>query len=102
MSAYLVASYSITNPDAFAAYPPQSIPTILRHDGEILAADFDSEVVEGEPAHTTVILRFPSKEAARHWYRSDEYQKIVDLRRDNSAGSIVFLDEFVMPDAEGA
>jgi uncharacterized protein (DUF1330 family) len=98
VSAYVVASYRITNPEAFAEYPAPAIQTILQHGGEVLAADQQSEVVEGEPAPVTVILRFPSKDAARTWYRSDEYQQVVHLRTDNTEGMAVFLDEFVMPE----
>ena len=35
--------------------------------------------------------------AARAWYDSPEYQKIVDLRTDNSEGVLILADEFVMP-----
>lgn len=30
--------------------------------------------------------------------RGGEYQAIVRLRRENTEGSVVFIDEFVMPD----
>ena len=98
MSAFLVASYRVTNPEGFAPYPERSIPTVLQHGGEILAADFASDAVEGPAPHTTVILRFPDKDAMRRWYQSDAYQAIAHLRRDNTEGSIVFIDEFVMPE----
>ena len=98
MSAYAVASYRVTNPEAFAEYPAPAIQTILNHGGELLAVDRESEVVEGEPAPVTVLIRFSSKDAAREWYRSQEYQEIVHLRTDNSEGTIVLLDEFVMPE----
>ena len=74
------------------------IPIIVAHGGEVLVADLESEAVEGEPPHVTVVLRFPNKDAARGWYASPEYQAIKHLRLDNSAdGRIVFADEFVLP-----
>ena len=45
----------------------------------------------------TIVIRFASKAAARAWYDSPEYQKIVGLRTYNSEGVVVFADEFVMP-----
>lgn len=75
MTAYGVASYRITNPEAFSEYPAKAIETIVRHGGEVLAADQAAEVVEGEPAPVNVIIRFPSKEAAREWYRSEDYSR---------------------------
>lgn len=95
MAAYLVANYRITKPDAYGAYPPAVVPTLAAHGAEVLAADYESEVVEGEPSSVTIVLRFPSKEAARAWYHSPEYQKIVHLRTDNSDGFVVFADGFV-------
>ncbi len=97
MTAYGLASYRITNPEAYSEYPAKAIQTILQHGGEVLAADRETEVVEGEAAPVSVIIRFPSKEAAWAWYRSDEYQRIINLRTDNTEGTVVFVDEFVMP-----
>ena len=97
MAGYLIANYSITNPDGYQAYIAAVGPTIVARGGEILVAGPGSEAVEGEPGPVTVVLKFPSKEALRAWYDSPEYQKIIHLRTDNTEGSVVFADEFVMP-----
>lgn len=94
MAAYLVANYRITDAESYKAYPPAVLPTLAAHGAEVLAADYDSEVVEGKPASVTVVLRFPSKEALRAWYDSPEYQEIIHLRTDNSEGFVVFADAF--------
>ena len=97
MAGYLIANYKITNPEGYQAYPPAVRPTILAHGGEILVAGPGSVPIEGNPDPVTVVLKFPSMEALRGWYDSPEYQEIVHLRTDNSEGSVVFADEFVMP-----
>jgi uncharacterized protein (DUF1330 family) len=97
MAGYLIANYRITNAQAYGAYPPAVIPTLMAHNAEVLVADYESEPVEGEPASVTIVLKFVSKEAARAWYDSPEYQEIVGLRTDNSEGFVVFADGFVMP-----
>jgi uncharacterized protein (DUF1330 family) len=97
VAAYLVANYRITNPEAYAAYPPAVIPTLLAHGAEVLVADYASEVLEGQPSSVTIVLKFPSKEAARAWYDSPEYREIVGLRTDNSEGFVLLTDAFVMP-----
>lgn len=94
MSHYVVASYRVVDPDGFAPYPERSIPTVLQHGGEILAADFASEVLEGTAPPTTIVLRFPDREAATAWYRSPEYQEIAPLRQDSCEGSLVFAGDF--------
>ena len=97
MAGYLIANYSITNPDGYQAYVAAVGPTIVARGGEILVAGPGSEAVEGDPGPVTVVLKFPSKEALRAWYDSPEYQEIIHLRTDNTEGSVVFADEFVMP-----
>jgi uncharacterized protein (DUF1330 family) len=97
MSAYLVFSYTITDPDAYQAYPPAAMPTLAGHDVEVLVADYASEVKEGSPAPITVVLRFESRDAANGWYDSDAYKAIRHLRTDNTDGSVVLCDGFVMP-----
>jgi uncharacterized protein (DUF1330 family) len=98
MSAYVVAQYRVTKPEPFQQYAPTVIPTIAAHGGEVLAADFEAQVIEGQPQPVTVVLRFASKEAARAWYESAEYQAIKHLRLDNTAAAtVVIADEFVLP-----
>ncbi|APE32406.1 hypothetical protein BOX17_00860 [Halomonas aestuarii] len=92
MSAYLVFNYRINDRDAYDPYLA-AVPAILEaHGAEILAADFDSEAVEGDARHVTVVLKFPSKEAARGWYDSPEYQDIIGLRLDNCDGMAVLAN----------
>ena len=97
MAAYLIANYQIKNPEAYAAYPPAVIPTLMAHGAEVLVADYESEIIEDGARPVTVVLKFESKEAARAWYESEEYQAIMHHRRDNSEGFLLFADEFKMP-----
>ena len=97
MAAYIVAKYAVTNPEGFPAYQSAVGPTFAGHDVEFIAVDPASEVIEGEPPHVTVILKFPSKEAARAWYNSPEYQAIKHHRTDNSTGDMVLVEGFAPP-----
>ncbi len=38
------------------------------------------DVLEGEPVEGVVILEFPTFEAAKTWYDSEEYRAIIDHR----------------------
>ncbi len=97
MAGYLIANYQITNEDGYQAYIAAVGATILAHDGEILVAGPGSVPVEGDPKPVTVVLKFPSMDALRGWYESPEYKEIINLRTDNTEGTVVFADEFVMP-----
>ena len=97
MSAYLVFNYTVTDPEAYQAYPPAAMPTMAGHDLEVLVADYASEAKEGSPGTVTVVLRFESKGAATAWYESEAYAAIKHLRTDNAEGSLVLCDGFAMP-----
>ena len=97
MASYLVANCKIINQEGYAQYIAAVAPTIFSHGGKILAAGPGSVAVEGNPEPVTVILEFPTREALQGWYDSPEYQQIIHFRTDNSEGTVVFADEFVMP-----
>lgn len=97
-AAYVVANFRITDAQAYAAYPPLAGLTVVASGAEILVADPESEAMDGQPEHVTVVIKFPSKEAARAWYNSAEYQEIVHLRTDNTEGFLALTDEFVIPE----
>jgi uncharacterized protein (DUF1330 family) len=60
---------------------------------EVLAFTEASEDIEGvSPGSRVVVLRFPDKQAAHHWYNSPEYQSVVQLRLDGTAGFAVLCD----------
>ena len=97
MAGYLIANYKVTNPEGYKAYTAAVRRTIVAHGGEILVAGPGSTPVEGAPHPVTVVLRFPSMDALRGWYDSEQYQAIVHLRTDNTEGSVVFAKQFTMP-----
>ena len=86
MSAYIIFNYQINNHEAYSPYLAQAHDTLEAYGAEVLSADFDSEGIEGDAKQVTILLRFPSKEAAKKWYQSPEYQKIIGLRLNNTDG----------------
>ncbi len=94
MPAYIVANYTVTNPGGYGDYPQKATETLVAHGAEVVAVDLNSEVLEGKPQPVTVILRFGSKEAAKAWYDSPEYQAIIGLRANNSEGTMVLIEGF--------
>jgi Domain of unknown function (DUF1330) len=52
-----------------------------------------SDVLEGQWQNPrTVIIEFPTREAAEAWYKSPDYQKIIDLRLKSTCGNLIILD----------
>lgn len=97
MSAYLVSSFTITNQDGYQAYLQKVGKTLMDHGAEVLVADYASEAMEGTPAPVTVVIKFASKEAARGWHESPDYQAIIRHRLDSTEGFGVLCEEFTPP-----
>lgn len=85
-AAYFVFNYRINDRQAYDPYLAQVPNTLEVHGAQIVAADFDSDVIEGNAGEVTVVLKFASEEAAMSWYQSPQYQAIIGLRTDNSVG----------------
>jgi len=99
VSAYVVVSVDITDPEGYQSYLPGAGAAVQAHGGRLLAADPDTSVIEGSAGQMTVILEFPDKAAAEAWYSSPEYQGVVHLRHQSADGSAVIADGFVAPAA---
>lgn len=97
MPSYLVANYNVTDWDGYREYTSKVGPIIHAHGGKILVAGPGANPVEGTPGEITIVLEFPSREALQGWYDAPEYQEIIKLRTDNTEGSMVFADQFVLP-----
>ncbi len=79
MTAYLVANYDVIDLDKYQEYQKGAAP-IMRGGGKLLVLDPASTVKEGDGAAQTVVIEYPSKEAALAAYESDEYQAVVGIR----------------------
>ena len=93
MAAYLVGNFKVTNVDGFTEYRNLVGKTIADHGGEYVVADAKSVPMEGDPAHLSVVLKFPDMDALKGWYDSPEYQEILPLRVDNSEGIVTFAED---------
>jgi len=86
MAGYFVANYRITNQAQYQEYLAAVGPSLTAHGAERVVVDRDCELLEGSAGEVTVVLRFPSKAAAKAWYDSPEYQAVRHLRTDSSEG----------------
>jgi uncharacterized protein (DUF1330 family) len=86
--------------DMYYDYASKIAPTVQGFGGKLLAAN-DAEVREGSlPYLRTVIGEFPTLDAARSWYESDEYQAIIGLRQNATKGALFFVSGLTMPPRE--
>lgn len=78
---YVIGQITVTKPDDYPAYVEKVGPIVAKFGGEFLARAGRQEVYEGEPVGPrTVILRFPSYQAALDWYHSEDYAQAKAMR----------------------
>ena len=93
MSAYAILQIYITNKENYKEYLNQVTSIVKKHQGEYIVRGGKSEVVEGEWNYQrTVVVKFPSYDAAIQWYNSEEYAPIKKIREDNSEGNCIIIE----------
>ena len=93
MKAYLVAAETVHDEELFAEYRKQVVATVEAFGGRFIACGGKQTVLEGQWQNPrTVIIEFPTREAAEAWYKSPDYQKIIGLRLKSTSGNLILLD----------
>lgn len=68
MTAYLVVSYDVSDPEQYARYNAEGLPAVMesftKHGGKVLAAGADNSWMAGDRQRVG-IFEFPSVEAAQ-------------------------------------
>ena len=77
---YWIAHVDVTDPEGFQAYLGAYMAPLGKFGGRFLVCGGAHEVVEGRVRSRTVVLEFPSYEAALACYRGPEYQAAKRLR----------------------
>lgn len=92
MAAYLIVNYDVTDPDGYKAYQKGAAP-IMAGGGKLLVLDTDSVAKEGDAAAQTVVIEYPTKDAALAAYESDDYQAVIGMRHGATKnGRAVIVD----------
>ena len=94
MSAYVLAQIQINNPDEYQNYLAGFMPIFERHGGELLATSKNQTiVVEGGWAYpNTVIMKFPSVDAAQAWCDDPDYKALAEYRHRSSDANLVIVE----------
>ena len=87
---FWLVTTTVINP-AFAEYVEAFQPWLESLGGSVFAKDLDSQTVEGKGGKLSVIIEFPSKQAAVDAYNSTEYQELSKLRLANSTNTNITI-----------
>jgi uncharacterized protein (DUF1330 family) len=93
MAAYVIYQGEVLDPERYDEYKTKGAASILAAGGKYLVRGGEVEVLEGEPpAGRTVVLEFPTRQAAIDWYRSDEYTEIRKIREGAARARMYVVD----------
>jgi uncharacterized protein (DUF1330 family) len=91
---YVILTEAIKDPAGMAAYG-KAARSAMGNGVTILSVDRKPQVLEGTwHGDQTVVLEFESVEAARAWYKSEEYQKAAKLRQAAADCNAVIVSGF--------
>jgi uncharacterized protein (DUF1330 family) len=93
MKYYAVAEIEITERSWVSAYVKNVTGMVERHGGRYLARTSRIEQLEGERKvpQLSLIIEWPSKEAAEAFYHSEEYRPYLESRKAGSKGTFVLV-----------
>ena len=92
---YLIGQITITDPKKYQQYASETETIIKNFGGRYLIRGGDQIIAEGTPqGNCDVVVEFDSLEKAKEFYKSEEYAKIIDIRKENSIGYILMVEGY--------
>ena len=99
MAAYLLVDIAnIRDERTYADYRARVSQGLVAAGGRYLARGGAVDILEGDwRPERLVILEFPSVEAAKSWYTSEDYQEALAIRLANSVGKALIVEGYAAP-----
>ena len=79
-SGFWLLTTTVKKPAAFKEYVQEFKPWLKSVGGSLVMKDSDPQIVEGRGGGLSVVISFPSKQAAIDAYNSPEYQELTKKR----------------------
>jgi uncharacterized protein (DUF1330 family) len=93
VAAYVIYQGEVLDPERYDEYKTKAAASIVAAGGRYVVRGGDVDVLEGDaPAGRTVVLEFPTRQAAIDWYRSDEYTEIRKIREGAARARMYVVD----------
>jgi uncharacterized protein (DUF1330 family) len=94
---YWIGHVDVTEPEGYKAYMAADMAPIGQYGGRFLVRGGTFEQLEGSMRSRTVVLEFPSYDAALACYRSAEYQSAAALRKGKAEFDLVICEGYDGP-----
>jgi uncharacterized protein (DUF1330 family) len=93
MAAYVIYQGEVTDPEQYEHYKTRAAASIAAAGGRYIVRGGDFDVLEGDaPAGRTVVVEFPSREAALDWYHGAAYTEARALREHAAKARLYVVD----------
>lgn len=92
--AYWVAHVDVHDPETYARYRAANAEAFAKYGARFLVRGGAQEQKEGQCRARTVVIEFPSLQAARDCYDSPEYQAALAIRAPVSEGDLVIVEGY--------
>jgi len=91
---YWIAHNVVHDPAAYEAYKAANAPAFAAFGARFLVRAGEQQVVEGHSQPRTVVIEFPSLQAAQDCYHSSAYQAAKALRTPISDSDLVIVEGY--------
>ena len=93
MSAYVVVQIEVTDPGTYETYKELAPPSIAQYGGRYIVRGGATETLEGSwRPRRFVVLEFPTSEAARAWWSSEEYAEAKAMRQRCARTEMILVE----------
>lgn len=92
--AYWIAHVSVTDPQAYDKYRAANAVPFARFGAKFLVRGGTQTVVEGQLRARSVVIEFPSLQAATECYNSPDYQTAKALRLGAGGADICIIEGY--------
>ena len=93
MSAYVIVDINVTDAAGYEEYKRLAAPTVTAYGGKYIARGGRTETLEGDwIPNRLVILEFESRERAREWFNSPEYEGPRQLRQRAATTNMIMIE----------
>lgn len=92
--AYWVAQVDIRDPETYEGYRKANAAAFAKYGARFLIRGGAQEQMEGNSRARTVVIEFPSLQAARDCYHSPEYQAAKAIREPVSDADLIIIEGY--------
>lgn len=95
MPAYVIYQGDVTDPEQYDKYKPLSGKSIHDAGGRLIVRGGEFDVLEGkEPLSRTVVIEFPTRQAAVDWYNGAAYVEARKVREGAAVANMYVIDGY--------